>query len=661
MRFILAASLALLFVLETTQAKASEWRPIDPAELAQKTPKIDPAADAEAIFWDTRIEDRYLHTEVSLVLEHYIRIKIFTDRGKELYSTVEIPHYGKRRIIDVAGRTIKPNGSAVELHKDAIFDRELIKNKALKLHGVTFALPNVEVGDVIEYRYREVRDDEIVSHMRLLFQRELPMWSVSYHLKPLNLPWLPWAMRGMAFQCQLPAFTPEQNGFFSVTMNNVAAFKAEPNMPPEDQLRAWVLVYYEEDKKYNPEKFWKEVGKDDFARAKPLMKADGEVKTTAAELVSGLDKPEDKLAALDKFCRTKIKNIYNDASGLTGEEIKALKVNKTAGDTLRQKAGKGTDIDMLFGALANAVGFDARLARVSDRGDVFFDHRRPTTYFLDKEVVAVKVNEKWAFYDPSVLYLESGMLPWQQEGVQALISDPKEAFFTPTPFSTADRSVRKRRANFRLNEDGTLEGTVLYSYTGHVARSQRLQYQEMTPARQEEDWKQFLTARLSTAELSDIQVEQLTDYTQPLVVKHKISVPGYATRTSKRILFQPAFFERNASARFTEADRKWDVYFDYAWVEDDEVVIELPPGWELDQPTAPAKTKLGNMGEYKVELRKTTDGRKIIYRRTFDWGESGNVLVPVASYPVVKKIFDYVQQQDGYTLSLKQTGATSAQ
>jgi hypothetical protein len=146
-----------------------------------------------------------------------------------------------------------------------------------------------------------------------------------------------------------------------------------------------------------------------------------------------------------------------------------------------------------------------------------------------------------------------------------------------------------------------------------------------------------------------------------LVVKHKISVPGYATRTSKRILFQPAFFERNAGARFTEASRKWDVYFDYAWAEDDEVVIELPPGWELDQPTSPAKTKLGNMGEYKVELRKTTDGRKIIYRRTFDWGENGNVLVPVESYPVVKKIFDFVQQQDGYTLSLKQTGATSAQ
>ena len=661
MKFNLLAALALLSFLIAAPARASDWRPVDPGELAQKTPKIDPAADAEAIFWDTRVEDRYQGSDVSLALNHYVRIKIFTERGKELHSTIEIPRFGKRLILDVAGRTIKPDGSTIELKKDAIFDRELIKNKALKLHGIAFALPNVEVGDIIEYRYKEVRDNEVISYMRLLFQRDLPMWSVTYHIKPLSLSWLPWTMRGMPFQCQLPAFNPERNGFYSLTLTDVAAFKPEPNMPPEDQLRSWVLIYYEEDRKYHPDKFWKEIGKEDFARAKPLTKADDLVKTTASELTSGIDKPEEKLAALDKFCRTKIRNIYNDASGMTGEEIKALKINKSAGDTLKQKAGKGVDIDMLFAALAGAAGFDARLARVSDRGDVFFDSRRPTTYFLNKEIIAVKVNDKWAFYDPSVSYLETGMLPWQQEGIQALISDPKEAFFTNTPFSPPDRSVRKRRANFRLDEDGTLEGTVLYSYSGHVARSQRLQYQEMTPAKQEEEWKDSLTARLSTADVTGVKVEQLTDYTQPLVIKHKISVPGYATRTSKRILFQPAFFERNAGARFAETTRKFDVYFDYAWAEDDEVVIELPAGWELDQPTAPAKTKLGNMGQYNVELRKTTDGRKIIYRRSFDWGESGNVLVPVESYPIVKKIFDFVQQQDGYTLSLKQTGAGSAQ
>ena len=430
----------MLIVLLSTPSAAADWRPIDPSELAQKTPKVDPAADAEAIFWDVRIEDRLQGgQELSLAMAHYIRIKIFTERGKEQNATVEIPRFGKRHILDIAARTIKPDGSIVELKKDSIFDRDLVKTKGLKLKGKTFVLPNVEVGDIIEYRYREARDGEVASHMRLYFQRELPMWKVTYHLKPLQLPYLPYAMRSMAFQTDHPPFVKEPDGFYATTMTNVPAFKEEPNMPPEDQSRAWVLIYYEEDKRIDPEKYWKELGKQDFSRFKPLMKVDDLVKRTAAELISGLEKPEEKLAALDTFCRTKIRNPLSGAFQFTADERKALKENRSPSDTLKQKAGWGTDLSLLFAALANAAGFDARMARVPDRGDIFFTPQRPITYFLDAYSVAVKVNETWTFFDPGTPYLEPGMLRWQEEGQSALISDAKEGFLRR-------RKVRRRPA-----------------------------------------------------------------------------------------------------------------------------------------------------------------------------------------------------------------------
>ena len=93
-------------------------------------------------------------------MSHYVRIKIFTERGKE-NATVEIPRFGKRSIGDVAGRTIKADGTIVELKKDSIFDRELAKTKGFKAHGKTFVLPNVEVGDIIEYQYKETRENEV--------------------------------------------------------------------------------------------------------------------------------------------------------------------------------------------------------------------------------------------------------------------------------------------------------------------------------------------------------------------------------------------------------------------------------------------------------------------------------------------------------------------
>jgi hypothetical protein len=67
----------------------------------------------------------------------------------------------------------------------------------------------------------------------------------------------------------------------------------------------------------------------------------------------------------------------------------------------------------------------------------------------------------------------------------------------------------------------------------------------------------------------------------------------------------------------------------------------------------PQSSQIQGMGEYSVKVLKTKDGRKLIYQRKFDWGRNMNLLVPAKSYESVKKVFDFVQEQDGYTISLK--------
>jgi len=377
------------------------------------------------------------------------------------------------------------------------------------------------------------------------------------------------------------------------------------------------------------------------------------VKRTAADLVSGIDKPEDKLYALDMFCRTKIENISASSSHLTAQQKAAVKENHSPADTLKQKAGRGMDVDYLFAALANAAGFDARIARVPDRGDTFFEKGMATTYFISGLDIAVQVGDQWLFFDPATRYLENGMLRWQEEGQAALVSDPKEGIWTRTQHLEPARSARQRRAELKLLDDGTLEGSVQFTYTGHIGREEKLDLEDKTAAQQEEEWKKNLQERLSTAEISSFTVEQATDPVKPVVVKFKVTVPGYATRTGKRILFQPAFFERNLGARFTESKRRWNIYFDYPWSEDDQVSIELPEGWELDQPIAPGGNTIKDLSEYSVSVGKTRDGRKIVYQRKFDWGRNMNILTPVAAYDTLKKVFDYVQQQDNFALTLK--------
>ena len=90
-----------------------------------------------------------------MVLSHYVRIKIFTERGREQQSKIEIPFISGIKIKDVGARTIKPDGSITELAKTDIVEKTVVSVKGFKLRGKSFAFPAIQRGAIIEYRWRE--------------------------------------------------------------------------------------------------------------------------------------------------------------------------------------------------------------------------------------------------------------------------------------------------------------------------------------------------------------------------------------------------------------------------------------------------------------------------------------------------------------------------
>jgi hypothetical protein len=165
---------------------------------------------------------------------------------------------------------------------------------------------------------------------------------------------------------------------------------------------------------------------------------------------------------------------------------------------------------------------------------------------------------------------------------------------------------------------------------------------------------------MSTAELSEIKIENVTDPAKPFVYGYHVRVPAYAQRTGKRIFLQPAFFEYGSAPLFSSSIRKNDVYFHYPWSEYDEVTIELPTGYALDNADAPAPFSAGAISEYKPTVAVTSDGKLLIYKRNFFFGGGGNIFFPVAAYPQLKNYFDVVNKQDNHTITLKQKVADAA-
>ena len=586
--FLGLAFLCLIAFLPMTAHAGDDWKPVDPAHLSQKSPLVEKDADAEAIFWEVRVADEVEGGDPRTVLSHYLRVKIFTERGRESQSKIDIPFLSNWRIKDIAARTIKPDGGIVELKKEDVFERSIVKSSGLKLKAKSFAMPGAEPGAIIEYRWKEVRNDRLANYIRLQFQRDIPVQLIKYYIKPLSLPDFPYGMRARAFQFEFKPFNKEENGFYSTTMTNVTAFHEEPRMPPEDSVRPWMLVYYSEDRKLTEEKFWKEFGKEKYEKTKSRMKVGDEVKQAAAAAIGEATAPEQKLERLFEFCRSKIKNVNNDASGLTSADREKIKENRSPADTLKRGMGTGEDIDMLFAALAIAAGFDPRIVNLSDRSDTFFDKSFPDDYFIQTYDIAVRVGDQWRFYDPASTYVPHGMLRWQEESQEALLSDPKEPVWVRTPLSPPEKSKQKCSAKLRLSDDGTLEGDVRVEYYGHLAVDRKDRNDDDSPARREETLRDSLKSRMSTAELFNIAIENVTDPAKPFIYSYHIRVQGYAQRTGKRLFLQPAFFQHGLGPLFSASSRTHAVYFHYPWSEEDDVEIDLPEGFSLESPDAPA-------------------------------------------------------------------------
>ena len=654
--------LLCLFVAFAAPALASgdDWKPIDPAHLAMKAPVVESDADAEGLFWEVRMDD---NEQGDLIFTHYLRVKVFTDRGRESQSKIDLLYgklYGSEiKISDIAARTIKTDGTIIELKKEDIFDRTVVKTSGLKYKAKSFAMPGVEPGCIIEYRWRETRVNKNAQNVRLNFQRDIPVQRVQYSVKPF-------AYEGFTFNSITLHGTPskwarDKSGFYSTSMTNVPAIHDESRMPPEDQIKIWMLVYYQRsgDDRTNPDKYWTEIGKYFYDQTKSLIKPNDEVKKMAASLVAEAKNDDEKLQLLFDFCRTKIKNVSLDSSGLTSDDRAKLKDNKNPGDTLKRGMGYSADIDQLFAALANASGFDARIVLAPDRGDMFFDKGLPNAYFIDPMNIAVKVGENWKFFNPGYPHIPFGMLRWQEEGQQSLITDPKAPVWVETPMSGPDKSLVKRSAKLKLTDDGTVEGDVRLEFTGQFAIERKMEIDEESETQREEDITDEIKGQMSTAEITNIKVENVMEYTKPLVYTFHIRVPNYAQRTGKRLFLQPAFFQHGEKPIFATADRKYPIYFHYPWSEDDHVDIELPKGYAFDNADAPAPFGSAPISEYKVSIAASTDGSLLVYKRNFFFGGNGTVLFPVTSYGQLKGYFDLLHKQDNHSIALKQAATTN--
>ncbi len=222
--------------------------------------------------------------------------------------------------------------------------------------------------------------------------------------------------------------------------------------------------------------------------------------------------------------------------------------------------------------------------------------------------------------------------------------------------------MEKRSGKFTLQPDGTLTGEGRIEFSGHQAYTHKNLNREDSQNVREDRLKNLIRSTISgSAEIENISIENVNDPENPFVYTFKIKVPGYAVRTGRRLFFQPNVFERGAQPRFTANARKYDVYFSYPYSEQDDVTIELPAGFKLENADMPGEIADNQgIGSHKSAAHLLNDGKAIKYTRKFSFGNNGFIRFPAGSYPAVKGLFDAFNKADVHQLTLRAEETASA-
>lgn len=641
--FRLGLILVLAIFIQTVSAQV-DWRPVSPEELAQKAPKVEPGADAEAIFWEVRLDDK---KSSKMTYSHYVRVKIFTERGRERFSKFDIPFLKGKKVENIAARVIKPDGSIVELKPSDIFERDIITVRKVKVKAKSFAVPGIEPGVIVEYQYDELIKGDSASGERLIFQRDIPIQRVTYWVRPfpnMSLSFNPYNMPAMDF-------TKENKGFYVGNLYDVPAFREEPYMPPDDEVKKWVYLRYQG---IGTLFQWGLLSSRYADLMKALTKPSKEIKAKAAELTAGAATDDEKLRRLYTFVQREIRNLSFDRS-LTEEQRENIKV-KDADDALKNRAGDSMFIDLLFASLARAAGYEVRLAVSGDRSDNFFTPEKyPFPSFIQPACIAVRVGNDFKYFNPATPYVPYGYLLWNEEDTTAMIVGESNYAWQVLPLSDHAASPVKRWARLRLNEDGSVDGPVRFEYGGHQAIARRREGFFESENKRLEDFKEEFKRRVSAAEIENLIIENFDDNSKPLVYSFNVKIPNYAQKTGKRMFLQPGFFEYGSTPAFSSAERTHSIYFPYPWSENDDVEIEYPKSLELDNADAPADVQdPSRIGSLKIVIRVDQANSKLLYKRDFYFGGGGNILFTKNVYTPLKNLFDFFHKADTHTITLRQ-------
>lgn len=618
----------------------------------------DPAApNAPAVYLfreETVNDDLHMHSM-------YARLKILTEKGKEMFSDIEIPYEAANySITDIGGRTIHSDGTVIPATGKAI-DKLVVKSGKYKVMEKIFSLPDVQVGSIIEYRWKLRYDDNIVSSPAWYIAQPVFVHKAHYHFSPtktsLTITHTEHGHEDVAnsllYTFSLPSGVKVHDGpdGYDLNVENIDGLPDEDYLPPFRSFSFRVIFYYSPWR--TPDEYWRNQGKYWSKELDHFANPSGKIHGVVAQIVSPGDTDQQKVekiyAATMKIENTSFTRTHS------AEENKAegLKV-KNADDIWEQKRGTEDEITRLFIGMVRAAGLKAYGMIVVNRDQNVFQQAYLDWEQLDDELAIVSIGGKEVYFDPGQRYCEFGKLHWKHTWVGGVRQTDGGTVIATTAGLTYKDNQVDRIADLSLDSDGKLHGYIRITMTGTEA----LRWRHAVLRSDEEEVKKDFEDDLQRTMPSGVEVKTnhfvgLRDYSTALLVQ--VDVSGtLGTATGKRVFLPAVFFEASAKPLFVQEKRENAVDLHYPYTMHDEFSLKLPAGVTAESVPKESAVPFSPNGDYIAKF--------VVQDNTFAYGRLlrlANPFYKVSEYPGLRSFYQKTGADDQEQVVLKAGAAPS--
>jgi hypothetical protein len=651
-------SFAFLFVsiILSAQDNSFPFGQVTYRDLNMKMYDKDTSAIAVVLaeFGEAYIENG---NDFNLIFEYHTRIKILKKSGLNL-ADIEIPLRkadGKKEVL----REVKASSFTIEngSMKEVPFAGRNIftENRNKYLDVKKFAIPNVQAGSVVEFKYT-LESPFIFNFRNWEFQSDIPKVSSEYWaLIPGNYLYnitLRGFLKPSRSESQLvkECFTPGGGNkadcaLYKYAMKDVPAFYEEDYMTARSNFISAMNFELAEIKHFNGRvdkvtEEWKDAEQE--LRVHPEF---------GVQLKRGKDIVDEHIRTLltNEFDPLiKARKIYDFIKGWyrwNGSYGKYSELGiKKAFD---QKTGNVGDINLSLVAALRYAKLDVEPVILSTRENGLPIELHPVLSDFNYVVAKVNIGDKVFLADATDDFHPFGILPERCLNGKGRVLGEKESYWID--LKPADRAKQISILNLKLDTDGVMRGTLQTSYSGYDAIDQR---KKMAAFNSHEEYIRDLDNKLNRIEIKGFEIKNLNDLTNPVVQSLKIEIVAFDDASAGNFMLNPFIMGKWEQNPFRSTSRLYPVDFGIPMEMITVLNLEYPEDFEiLNLPDKTALSLPNSGGRFLLEIQQldnkiTLNSSLTISRTIFSSDE----------YAYLKELFNrIIQIQNGDLIFRKKT------